>query len=181
MLSVAAHRVGVLRVGGGVMIELVRQWLLGVTCTALVLAAVNGLAPEGSAKKVCRLAGGLALLVAAVGPVLQMKGGNLSKMVLEYQVTVQDYENELEEKNVLLYQSIIEEAAAAYIVDKAEEVGILCQAEVTFSCGEDGIPYPWEVTAWGVWTEEHRGWLSRLVEDDLGVPEQRQHYEEIQP
>ena len=81
----------------------------------------------------------------------------------------------------MLYQSIIEEAAAAYIVDKAEEVGILCQAEVTFSCGEDGIPYPWEVTAWGVWTEEHRGWLSRLVEDDLGVPEQRQHYEEIQP
>ena len=72
------------------MIELVRQWLLGVTCTALVLAAVDGLAPEGSAKKVCRLAGGLALLVAAVGPVLQMKGGNLSKMVLEYQVTVQD-------------------------------------------------------------------------------------------
>ena len=35
-----------------------RQWLLGVACTALMLAAAEGLAPKGSVKKVCRLAGG---------------------------------------------------------------------------------------------------------------------------
>ena len=47
------------------MMGLVRQWLLGVTCTAMVLALAQALAPEGSVKKVCRLAGGLALLLAA--------------------------------------------------------------------------------------------------------------------
>ena len=54
------------------MMELVRQWLLGVTCTALVLAVADSLAPEGSVKRVCRLAGGLALLIAAVCPVLHV-------------------------------------------------------------------------------------------------------------
>lgn len=163
------------------MMELVRQWLLGVTCTALVLAVAESLAPEGSVKRVCRLAGGLALLAAAVSPVLRVDGEGFSQAVLEYKASIQTYEEELEEKNVLLYQTIIEETTAAYIVDKAEELGISCQAEVTFAYDEDGVPYPWEVTARGVWTEEQRGRLSRLVEDDLGVPGQRQHYEERQP
>ncbi|MDE6590402.1 MAG: stage III sporulation protein AF, partial [Oscillospiraceae bacterium] len=78
-------------------------------------------------------------------------------------------------------QTIIEETAAAYIVDKAEEMGIPCQAEVTFSYDEDGVPCPWEITARGVWTQEQREALSRLLEDDLGVPIQRQHYEERLP
>ena len=57
------------------MMGLVRQWLLGVTCTAMVLALAQALAPEGSVKKVCRLAGGLALLLAAVSPLLSLEDG----------------------------------------------------------------------------------------------------------
>lgn len=163
------------------MTGVVRQWLLGVACTALVLAVADSLAPDGSVKKVCRLAGGLALLLAAVGPVLQLDSGILVKAMKEHQALVQSYEETLEEQNYLFYQTIIEESTAAYIVDKAEEMGISCQAEVTFSYDEDGVPCPWEVTARGVWTDEARKALARLLEDDLGVPPQRQHYEERLP
>ena len=163
------------------MMELVRQWLLGVTCTAMVLALTEGLVPEGSAKKVCRLAGGLALLLAMVSPVMRIDEGLFTRVLAEHQAMAQQYEKNLEEKNVLLYQTIIEDAAAAYIVDKAEEIGISCQVEVTFSYDEDGIPSPWEVTARGGWTEEQRIRLEQLVEEALGVPAQRQYYEEIQP
>lgn len=163
------------------MMELMRQWLLGVICTALILAVSDCMAPEGSVKRVCRLAGGLALLVAAVSPLLRIDESGFHRAITEYQTTVQNYEKELEEKNVLLYQTIIEERTAAYIVDKAEEFGISCQAEVSFAYDEDGTPYPWEVTAWGTWTEDQRNRLSRLVEDDLGIPSQRQHYEERLP
>ena len=163
------------------MMGLVRQWLLGVACTAMVMAIVESLAPEGSVKKVCRLAGGLALMLAAVSPLLRLDEGVLSQAVAEYRSAAERYEEQLEEKNNSLYQTIIEETAAAYILDKAEEMGILCQAEVTFSYDEDGVPCPWEVTARGVWTEEQREALSRLLEDDLGVPVQRQHFEERLP
>ena len=163
------------------MMELVRQWLLGVTCTAMVLALAEGLVPEGNAKKVCRLAGGLALLLAAVSPVIGIDKGLFTRVLAEYQAMAQQYEKNLEEKNVLLYQTIIEDAAAAYIVDKAEEIGISCQVEVTFSYDEDGVPSPWEVTARGGWTEEQRIRLEQLVEESLGVSAQRQYYEEIQP
>ena len=163
------------------MTELVRQWLLGVACTALVLAVADSLAPDGSVKKICRLAGGMALLLAAVGPVLRLDSGIIAQTLEEYRGMVQSCEDVLEAQNNLFYQTIIEESAAAYIVDKAEEMGIFCQAEVTFSYDEDGVPCPWEVTSWGDWTDGTRKALERLLEDDLGVPPQRQHYEERLP
>lgn len=163
------------------MTELVRQWLLGIACTALILAAAESLAPDGSVKKVCRLAGGLALLLAAVGPLLRLDSGALANMLEEYQAAVRSYEETLGEQNDLFYQTIIEDSTAAYIVDKAEKLGISCQAEVTISYDENGVPCPWEVTARGDWTDEARETLERLLEDDLGVPPQRQHYEERLP
>ena len=158
-----------------------RQWLLGVACTALVLAAAEGLAPKGSVKKVCRLAGGLALLLAAVGPLLRLDSGLIARAAEEYWAASQSCEEGLAEKSNLLYQTIIEDNTAAYIVDKAEELGILCQAEVTCSNDENGVPCPWEVTARGDWSPEQRDALSRLLEDDLGIPPQRQHFEEELP
>ena len=163
------------------MTEAVRQWLLGVACTALILAVADSLAPEGSVKKVCRLAGGLALLLAAVSPILRLEAGALADALEGYRAQVRGYEETLEEQNHFFYQTVIEESTAAYIVDKAKEMGISCQAEVTFSYDEDGVPCPWEVTARGEWTDEAREALGRLLEDDLGVPPPRQHYEERLP
>ena len=164
------------------MTGLVREWLLGVTCTALVLAIAGALLPkEGGVRKVCRLAGGLALMLAVTGPLLRLDEGLLAQAAEEYRARLEGYQAELEAKNNLIYQTIIEEETAAYISDKAEEMGIVCQAEVTFSYDENGVPCPWEVTARGVWTEERREAVGRLLEDSLGVPPQRQHYEESVP
>ena len=97
------------------MTELVRQWLLGVACTALILAVADSLAPVGSVKKICRLAGGLALMLAAVSPLLRLEVGALADALEGYREQVRGYEEALEEQNNLFYQTIIEESTAAYI------------------------------------------------------------------
>ncbi len=164
------------------MMGLVRQWLLGVTAAALVLALAEALAPEGGAKKVCRLAGGLALLLAAVGPVMGILDGSaITRAVDGWKNRAQSYALELEEQRDQFYLTVIEEETAAYVMDKAREFGFECAAEVTWSYDEDGVPCPWEVTARGAWTEQQRGSLEALLEEELGVPAQRQYYEEIQP
>lgn len=165
------------------MMGAVRGWLLGVTAAALVLALAETLAPEGGAKKVCRLAGGMALLLAAAGPLAGLLDGGLPARAADgWRDRAERYELELEEKNDLFYLSIIEEETAAYVMDKAKEFGFDCQAEVTYGYDEDGVPRPWEVTARGTWTREQREQLSRLLEEELGVPPRRQFYhEEIQP
>ena len=164
------------------MMALVRQWLLGVTAAALVLALAEALAPEGGAKKVCRLAGGLALLLAAVGPVAGLLDGpGLAQAASGWQEAVQDYEQELEEQKDRFYLTIIEEETAAYVMDKARGLGFECAAEVTYAYDEDGVPRPWEIAARGGWTQEQRSRLELLLEEELGVPARRQYYEEIQP
>ena len=120
-------------------------------------------------------------MLAAVSPLIRLDSGMLSNLLEGHQALLRGYEETLGEQNNFIYQTIIAENTAAYIVDKAEEMGIFCQAEVTLSYDEDGVPCPWEVTARGDWTDEAREALARLLEDDLGVPPQRQHYEERLP
>ncbi len=164
------------------MMGFVRSWLLGVTAAALVLALAEALAPEGSVKKVCRLAGGMALLLAAAGPVLEALDGNLLAGAVEgWRDRSQRYERELEENNERFYLAIIEEETAAYVMDKARELGFECAVEVTCGYDENGVPCPWEVAARGQWAPEQRARLERLLEEELGVPAQRQYYEEILP
>ena len=160
----------------------VRSWLLGVTAAALVLALAEALVPEGSVKKVCRLAGGMALLLAAAGPVLEALDGNLLAGAVEgWRDRSQRYERELEENNERFYLAIIEEETAAYVMDKARELGFECAVEVTCGYDENGVPCPWEVAARGQWAPEQRARLERLLEEELGVPARRQYYEEILP
>ena len=164
------------------MMGFVRSWLLGVTAAALVLALAEALAPEGSVKKVCRLAGGMALLLAAAGPVLEALDGNLLASAVEgWRDRSQRYERELEENNERFYLAIIEEETAAYVMDKARELGFECAVEVTCGYDENGVPCPWEVAARGQWAPEQRARLERLLEEKLGVPARRQYYEEILP
>ena len=66
-------------------------------------------------------------------------------------------------------------------MDKARGLGFECAAEVTYAYDEDGVPRPWEIAARGGWTQEQRSRLELLLEEELGVPAQRQYYEEIQP
>lgn len=158
-----------------------RDWLMAVTCTAMALALIEGLVPAGTGKKVCRLAGGLALLLAAVSPVVRLDGGEIGDILAGYRAELGACEEALAEQSAERYKTIIAERTAAYIVDKAEEMGISCQAEVTIGYDGNGALCPWAVTARGEWTAEGREALARVMENDLGVPPERQYFEESSP
>ena len=55
------------------MMELLRQWLVGVTCAAMIIALADSLTPSGTVRKVGKLVGGLVLLLAVLQPVLNSK------------------------------------------------------------------------------------------------------------
>lgn len=163
------------------MTEFIKSWLLGVTCAAMVLALAESLAPEGGVKRVCRLAGGLVLLLAAVSPVAKLDTADLSHITEEYRAAAEGYSQALEEENRFLYESIIAENTAAYILDKAEALGAVCTVTVSVAPDRSGTPCPERVTVRGSWTGAQRDELSRILETELGIPVQRQYFEETQP
>ena len=162
------------------MTELIRNWLLGVTCAAMVLALAETLAPGGSVKRVCRLAGGLVLLLAAVAPVVNLDEVELSQLTREYKIETEEYGEELTRQQEILYESIIAEECAAYILDKAEALGMDCGVEVTVAWN-DGVPQPHTVILTGIWTEQQQAELSGIIEADLGIGRALQYYEEKEP
>ena len=107
-----------------------------------------------------------------------LNGGALAQAAESWREEAQRYELELEEQNSALYLAIIEEETAAYVMDKARELGFECAVEVTYGYDGDGVPCPWEIAARGTWTQEQRSRLERLLEEELGVPAQRQFYDE---
>ena len=48
------------------MIELIRDWLVGITCGAIIVALADGLSPSGTVRKIGRLTGSLVLVLAMI-------------------------------------------------------------------------------------------------------------------
>lgn len=164
------------------MIELIKSWLIGITCTAMIAALADGLMPNGAVGKIGRLTGGLVLLLAIVQPVIRLDESALARAFLDCQTAWKGEDLQLEETDLELMKGIIEEQAGAYILDKAAALGISCQAEVTVQISEKKeYPALSEVVIRGQMTESQRAALTRQIEADLAVPAERQIYlEEVE-
>ena len=160
------------------MTELIRNWLLGVTCAAVLLALAESLIPEGSVKRICKLAGGAVLLLATIGPVANLEEADFARITEGYQRRAEEYRDALDEETEILYESIIAEKTAAYILDKAEELGVTCRVSVTVGWEKDGAPRPAAVTIRGEWTQEQKEALNQMIASDLGIPVAMQYFKE---
>ncbi len=159
------------------MIVLVRNWLLGITGAAIIASAADRLAPDGTVRKIGRLAGGLLLVIVILQPVLTLDTDEMSLILSEHRLQTEEYRMELETENIQLVKYIIEGKTAAYIQDKAEELGVVCSAIVTCRLSEDNIPYPVAVVITGDLCEEQIRTLSQLIEEELAIAAENQQYE----
>lgn len=158
------------------MMDLIRSWLLSVTCAALLLALADALMPRGLPRKVGKLTGGLVLFLAVVSPVTQVSEPDLAGWIGTYRAEAAMAAGRLEETDRELLESIIAEETAAYIEGKADELGAVCRALVICRESESGLPVPAGVTVLGELTEEQQNRLSRLIAADLAIPAECQSF-----
>lgn len=159
------------------MIELIKTWLIGITCAAMVVALAESLCPQGTVRKIGKLTGGLILLLAILQPLAGWRNIDLEGLMTEYQTQVQGYSDDLERENQNLMKEIIAEEAGAYIVDKAAETGFPCAVSVETEPGDEGVPIPWSAVIRGPYTGEQRAALTQKIASDLAIPAERQSYE----
>ena len=158
--------------------DFMRSWLTGIACAAIIIAVADSLTPPGTVKKVGRLTGGLVLMLAVVRPVVSLDYAAMAAALAEYRW---GQEESIQVGSGLgddLMESIIEERTGAYILDKAAQLDIPCTGvEVLCQTGENGLPYPAEVTVWGVQNQEDQAVLAQMVEGELAIPVQNQTFE----
>lgn len=158
--------------------ELIRNWILGVTCAAMLVAVADSITPPGTVKKLGKLTGGLVLLLAVIRPLIGLDYQSLSLALAENRFKWE--ENAAEKGSALsadLMKSIIAEQTGAYILDKANALGVKCAVEVECKIGEENLPYPVSVRITGNLTDSQRDELKREIEADFAIPADMQLYE----
>ena len=152
--------------------ELLRSWILGVTVTAMALAAARAVMPEGPVKRAGRLTAGLVLVLAMLGPVAALEQ-------TDWESFLEDLPKEIvSEPADTSVQAVIEEELSAYLEGKAGELGLSCRAEVVCETDEHGVPIPKEVRITGTLDEAQRQTLSAIITNDIGVPTSGQRFRE---
>lgn len=154
----------------------VRGWLLALIAVSLVCALAEAMMPKGAVKRAGRLVCGLVLLAAILSPVREadVRGGE--RWLEDYLAGLEEREGELEEEVNSRMKVIIEQEYAAYIVDKAAELGLVCSAQVECRRTEEGIYLPDRAEVAGSLSESGRAELTRIIAEDLGIPGQAQRY-----
>ena len=159
------------------MTEFIHTWVVGITCAAIVWAIAESLIPIENMRRICMLAGGIMLLMAVIMPIVELDAEDLESITAEFDQVSRRRQEELQMEQSFLYESIIEENTAAYILDKARELGVACTVHVTVAW-RDEIPIPHTVRVKGVWTAEQHDALSQFIETELGISEAMQYFEE---
>ena len=153
------------------MMGAVGRWLTAVIAVSLLCAAADALMPQGAVKRAGRLVCALVLMGAVLSPLAELDGAEAQRWLKEYLAGVEYREAELQETINSQMKVIIEEECAAYIVDKAAQLGWTCTARVECEDAGEGLYLPVRVEVAGLLTEEARSRLALLIAQDLGVPE----------
>lgn len=170
---------GIDRDDGEHMMDLIRDWLVGVTVAAMIAALADSLTPDGAAKKIGKLASGMLLVIAILRPMIGLDYDAMSGILTDYRFEAEGYSAALETENIRLMKTIIEEQTAAYIQDKAAELGVTCTAQVTCCVEDDNTPYPASVIVYGDLTQEQIKTMSRAIEGELAIAAEDQQYERM--
>lgn len=158
------------------MTELLRDWIKALCGSAVVCAAAMALCPEGKVRRVLRLVCGVVMAAALLSPVVELDFGAYSEAIARYgeeaRRTAEGAQEEAREQS----RTVIEEECAAYILDKAEALGLgSCTAAVRAEWSAEGFWVPRECT---VSTDGgYSAALSSAIEADLGIPAGRQSWE----
>ena len=162
--------------GGLAMMELLRAWLTGITAAAILCALANSLMPEGAVRRVGKLACGLLMLSAILRPLVEVEALSPGDLLKDYQARAAVQAQTLEEERNAALKSVIEQEFAAYIVDKAAQMGAACTAQVTCQLGEDGVFLPRSAALQGSFTPQQQEELARILEEELAIPRARQSF-----
>ena len=152
-----------------------KTWLMRVIAAAILCTIAQDLSPKGSVKQVGRLVCAMVLLCVVLSPVKTLDMAAGSQWLTNYRATLADSRAALAEQGEEIQMAVIGEKYRAYIEDKGAQLGLNCQAQV--DCREEGEIYvPDRVQVTGDLAQGDWDGLSRCLEEELGVPPERQSF-----
>lgn len=122
-----------------------RTWLFGIMAASMALAILYALVPKGAILTAAKCTGGLIMLLVVLHPLAALEPGELHMDYSDWVYTIQQQTDNYTAANQQEMERIIQRETAAYISEKAAELGLTCHPEVVCQLCDD-VPLPVEVT-----------------------------------
>ena len=155
--------------------NLLRETVLRLTVCGFLVALCSSAFSGERLRRLIRFVGGCFLAVVVLSPILE---SDLPALLERLRPALPEAEtSEASEKNERLLRELTEQQTEEYIEQAAQELGAELRAEVR--CEKDeasGLYLPAEVTLRGFVTDEQRAALSRRLEEELALAQQRQRW-----
>lgn len=156
------------------------SWIRGIICVSAICGIALALTPKGRVKTAEKLICGIIIISAIFSPILGIDSGSYAASIAEYSELAEKISMQGKENAERLNRTLIEDELSAYILDKAENIGVqVSNVSVELRWSDDGYWYPVGLDISGVYTEEQRLKLGMLIEADLGISSDDQSWTEV--
>lgn len=155
------------------MIDMIRQWLIGVIAAAACLSVLEAMVPKGAVKGIAKVTGGLVMFLVLLRPWMNADLTDLEWKYQDYQQQINEQIGTYREDYQQQMESIIERELSAYISKKAEQMDLPCQVKVETEIKNE-VPVPAAVRL----SIKKDDALSAWIEEELGIGATQQHWED---
>jgi len=157
------------------MLEAVRAWIMGIAAAAVFCALANELTPKSAVKNVLGAVCGIVMALALLSPILRLDFSAYSLSSAKYKAEAEAIASSGEEISNRYQRTIIEESAAAYILDKAEGLSLqISEVRVSAQWSPEGYWYPERAELTGAYDKT----LSDFIKSELGIEGEMQYWSE---
>ena len=150
--------------------ESIRVWIVSISAATMIAAVARALAPKNAAGKAVSFGGAALVMLALLAPLGSVDMDKFEDYTRKLNGEIELRAEALSEENQKLQRDIIENEIAAYILQRAEEVGVSCEVSVFFA---DGFSHSVSIE---LPSGDGREQLTEIIADECGIPRERQMY-----
>lgn len=153
-----------------------RSYFLAIVGTSIIASFALTLTPEGPTRKAARLIAGLVMIVTILKPIASLSAADFSEAITKLQLNQNEAQQSVQQHTGELVKARIAQQCAAYIEDKAAELGADVHVSVSMEDG-DPYPYPSGVCVRGTYTALQQQFLKNYIDENLAIPEVQQKWQ----
>lgn len=152
---------------------LIRQ----VCVLSVVCGIVISLSPEGSMRKVTSFACSVVLLSCVFGGFRGLDWDTYALQTARLRERERQFLEQSTEIRNGLDRRLIEKECREYVLEQASQIGTgISDASVTVEWSLEGVWVPNSIKLWSSFDVEERQKLTKILETELGIPEERQEW-----
>ena len=151
-----------------------REYVLGIAAAAMICGIILCFEENSPTKPLLKLICGLCLTFAMVQPFLNLWDRNWQALGIQFEEEAAEAVEAGKQQGEKTIHKLIKQETESYIMDKARELRLEIQAEVTL--GDQALPVPERVTIYGVLPPYGKSRLSLILTRELGIAKENQRW-----